>query len=281
MRTQLLVWGAVAGLLTAASCSKGPEPPRPGTPAFYWNAAKSTYHAGDFVKANENLQQILQTDNEFTARARPWTIVLSAGLAQGYAEAADAYEAGAKMNRANPMPFRKEMSALRTQANAAVLEFTETFHKYMAADKEPEVLLAFESPTGSAVEPPGLRKIFSGQLVQDSERDALVRAMIQRGSILTAALATGSPKDPAKLAETLKTGEAKVPRAQFLAGMAQELYDRSAIYGPTKLDLPNRTQMLCQEALDALQAAGGPETKQSKELTAKIQASLKKLKGNS
>src|SRR5262249_55116765 len=196
MRTQLLLWGAVAGVLAATSCSKGPEPPRPGTPAFYWNAAKSTYHSGDFVKANENLQQILQTENEFTARARPWTIVLSAGLAQGYADAADAYEAGAKMNRANPMPFRKDMSALRTQASAAALEFTETIHKYMAVDKGPEVVLAFENPTGSAVEPPALRKIFSGQLVQESERDALVRAMLQRGFILAAARAAGSPKDP-------------------------------------------------------------------------------------
>jgi len=278
MRTQLLLWGAVAGLLTATSCSKGPEPPRPGTPAFYWNAAKSTYHAGDFVKANENLQQILQTENEFTVRARPWATVLSAGVAQGYAETADEYEAGAKANRANPMPFRKDMSALRTQASAAALEFTENIHKYIAADKEQEVLLAFESPTGSAVEPPGLRKISSGQLVQDSERDALVRAMVQRGFILAAARATGSPNDPAKLAETLKNGEAKTPRPQFLAAMAQELYDRSALFGPTKLDLPNRAQMLCQEALAALQAAG-PETKESKALTAKIQASLKKLKG--
>jgi hypothetical protein len=279
MRTQLLLWGAVAGLLAATSCSTGPEPPRPGTPAFYWNAAKSTYQSGDFVKANENLQQILQTENEFTVRARPWAIVLSAALAQGYAETADAYEAGAKANRANPMPFRKDMSALRTQASAAALEFTENIHKYIAADKKQEVLLAFENPTGSAIEPPGLRKISSGQLVQDSERDGLVRSMVQRGFILAAARATGSPNDSAKLAETLKTGEAKTPRPQFLAGMAQELYDRSAMFGPTKLDLPNRTQMLCQEALEALQA-GGPETKESKALTAKIQASLKKLKGN-
>src|SRR5690349_3766786 len=133
MRTHLLLWGLVAGLLTATSCSSGPEPAKPGTPAFFWNAAKSTYHSGDFVKTDENLQQILQSENEFTAQARPWAIVMSAGLAQGYLDTAEAFDAGAKMNRQNPTPFRKEASQLRTLASAAALEFTEGVHKFMTA----------------------------------------------------------------------------------------------------------------------------------------------------
>ena len=96
MRTQLLLFGAMAGLLTAVSCSQGPEPPRPGTPAFIWNAAQSTYHAGDYVKANENLQQLVRSDNEYTVRARPWAIIMSAGLAHAYAETADASTPGPK-----------------------------------------------------------------------------------------------------------------------------------------------------------------------------------------
>jgi hypothetical protein len=276
MRTQLLLWGAVAGLLAATSCSKGPEPPQPGTPAFYWNAAQSTYHAGDFVKTSENLRQILSSDNDFTARTRPWAIVMSAGIAQGYAGTADAFEAGAKMNRLNPMPFRKEMSQLRTLANAAAMEFVESMHKFMDVEKSPEVLLAFDNPNGSAVEPPNLRKVQSGQLMQDSEREAMIKAMLQRGVVLAAGRAAGS-SDPAKTLEILKNADAKRPRGEFLASMAQELFDRSALYGPTKLDLPNRTKLFCQEALEALQAA--PDTKERKALETKINAALKKLKG--
>jgi hypothetical protein len=276
MRTQLLLGIALAGLLAAASCSKGPEPPKPGSPAFFWNAARTTYHAGDFVKTSENLRQVLSSENEFTGRARPWAIVMAAGLTQGYAQTADAYEAGARMNRANPMPFRKDMNQLRTLANAAALEFVEGMHKFMDVDKSPEVLLAFENPNGSAVEPANLRKILSGQHVQDSEREALVNAMVQRGVVLVAGRAAGSD-DPAKTLEILKNGDAKRPRGEFLAAMAQELFDRTALYSPTKLDLPNRTRMLCQEALEGLQAS--PETKQRKALEAKIQAALKKIKG--
>ncbi len=260
MRTRSVVWGAVAGLM-AVSCSKGPEPPRPGTPAFFWNAAQSTYHSGDFVKTAENLQQIVRSDNEFTARARPWAIVMSAGLARGYAETADAYDAGAKMNRANPMPFRKAASQLRTLASASAMEFTEGIHQYMNVEKAPEITLAFDYPSGGAAEPPSLRKVSAGQLIQESEHESLVRAMIQRGVLMAAGSAAGSPNDPAKTLETMKGGDAKRPRAEFLAAMAQELFDRTELFGSSKLDLPNRTKMMCQESLKA-----------------KIEALLKKIK---
>src|SRR5436305_15158315 len=123
MRTRLLLFSAVVGCVATISCSSGPQPPKPGTPEFIWNAAKSTYHSGDFVKTSENLQQLIKTDSEFSARARPWAIVISAGLVQGYAETADTYEAGARLNHANPMPFRKEASQLRSLASAAAMEF--------------------------------------------------------------------------------------------------------------------------------------------------------------
>jgi hypothetical protein len=275
MRTPVFLLAAAAGLLTL-SCSKGPEPPRPGTPAFIWNSAKAAYHSGDFVKTSENLQQLVRSESEFTSRSRPWAIVISAGLSRGYSETADAYEAGARMNRANPMPFRKAASQLRTAASAAALEFAEGVHQFMEVDKTPEVTLAFDFPTGGAAEPPSLRKISAGQLIQESEHESVVRAMVQRGVIMLAGRAAGAPNDPAKTLEILKNSDAKRPRPEFLGSLAQELFDRADLYSPVKLDLPNRARMLCQEALEALQA--GPETKESKALAAKVQAALKKLK---
>ena len=105
-------------------CSSGPQLPQPGTPAFYWAAAKETYRAGDFAKTSENLQRILVSENEFSARARAWDAVISSGLAQGYMELADTWEAGARHNRPNPTPFRKQVSTLRALANAAAIQFT-------------------------------------------------------------------------------------------------------------------------------------------------------------
>ena len=71
MRTRLFLPAIAAGCLAVVSCSSGPQPAQPGTPAFIWNAARTTYHAGDFVKTGENLQQLIKGESEFTAKARP------------------------------------------------------------------------------------------------------------------------------------------------------------------------------------------------------------------
>ena len=268
---------SIVGLLAAGtSCSSGPQPPQPGSPAFFWAAAKETYRAGDFLKTSENLQRILATDNEYTARARAWDTVISAGLTQAYIELADTWEAGARANRANPTPFRKQVSALRSQASASAIQFTEDIHKVVGADKDPNILLAFAYPAGTVAQPAGLKRVGGGILVPDSEQDLLKAAMLRRGVLLSVCAVVGSPDDAAATQEKLKTGEFRVPRETFLMAAAKSLSEQSELFTGTKLDQPNRLKMLSQEALAALAAI--PPTKETKALTEKIQARLRKAR---
>jgi hypothetical protein len=276
MRVQWLVLVVLGLALLAASCSTGPAGPQPGTPAFYWAAAKTTYHNGDFQKADDNLGEVGRSANEFTDRARPWHIVVAAGMAQGYADMADNYEYGAKANRANPLPFRKEASTERSLAAAAALELAEAVNVSLQKDKDATVLLAFEFPTGSAIEPPGLKKVSGGLLVQDSEKDALQKAMIQRSVVLAASRIVGSPDDPAKALEVFKASEVRIPRATFVFALARLMYDQADLFTSNKLDQPNRLKLMCDVASQALGSI--PETKETKALAARIQATLKKNK---
>ena len=215
---------SIAALLAAGtSCSSGPQPPQPGTPAFFWAAARETWRAGDFLKTSENLQRILATDNEYTARARAWDTAISAGITQAYIELADAWEAGARANRANPTPFRKQVSTLRSLASASAIQYTEDLHKVVAADKDPNVLLAFAYPAGAIAPPAGLKRVSGGILVQDSERELLHAAMLQRGVLLSVCAAAGSPDDAAATQEKLKTGEFQIPRDTLHPGVREEL----------------------------------------------------------
>src|SRR5512146_768726 len=91
--------------LFSISCSTGPTPPKPGSPAFYWNAAKTAYAAGDYQKASENLENVARTENEYTGRALAWNLVLMSGIVNGNMQIADNFEYGAKANRGNPTPF--------------------------------------------------------------------------------------------------------------------------------------------------------------------------------
>jgi hypothetical protein len=234
------------------------------------------YRQGDFVKTQENLAQITKSDNEYTARARAWQMVVSAGVADGLNSLADIYEGGAKRNRANPLPFRREASSLRGMASAAALELTEAVHAFVPAGKEKPVAFDFEFPAGSAVEPPNVQKIGAGMMLPPAEADQLRKAMIQRGVVMAVSRAVGAPDDTAKAVEIFKAGNVQVQPNVFLIALANELYDLSGLYSSTKLDQPNRLQALCTVAKEALGAV--PESKASKDLSTKIEKALKKSK---
>ena len=78
----------ITAIVALISCS-GPTEPTMGSPAFYWQGARETYRAGDYMKTLQNLDNLLASDNEFVPRALPWILVLKSGVAQGYMDAAD------------------------------------------------------------------------------------------------------------------------------------------------------------------------------------------------
>jgi hypothetical protein len=275
MKVHPLLPGALTLAFLTTSCATGPRPPEPGTPAFFWGAAQQTFKSGDLLKTNDDLLEILQGENDFTARARVWQIALSAGIVRGADELAAAYEAGARMNRANPGPFRKNVTQLRTLAGHSALDFAQQVHNMAAKEKGPQIALEFPFPPGSAVEPPALRKVYAGVVSQESEAANLEIAMLQRGVVQVVCKLTGNPDDPAKSLDLFKTIPVQVKRETFFFAAAQILYDESQVFGSMKLDQPLRLKALCDQALEALGAI--PESKDTKALAEKIQATLKKL----
>jgi hypothetical protein len=258
------------------SCSTGPRPPEPGTPAFFWGAAQQVFKSGDLLKTNDDLSEILQSENDFTAKARVWQIALSAGMVQGADDLATAYEAGARLNRANPAPFRKNVTQIRNLGGHAALDLAQQVHSLLAKDKSPQIALEFPFPPGSAVEPANLRKVYAGVVLPPAEADSLQNTMLERGVVQAVSKLTGNPDDPAKALDVFKTTPVQVKRETFLWAAANILYDESGIFGPNKLDQPLRLKALCDEALAALGAL--PETKDTKALAERIQMALKKLR---
>jgi hypothetical protein len=267
---------AVTMILTLVSCSMGPSAPEKGTPEFYWQAARETFLAADYLKAADHLEQITRTENPFTAKAQPWKLVLTSGLANGFMELADNYEYGARANRANPTPFRRRVSNYRGMAAGISLQFAETFLKF-SANKDPEIVLAFPFPTGSSGQVIALNRVAKGIFPAEAEADTAQKHTIERSVLLAVSAAVGAGEDTAKARALFQGQDVKVPRATFILAMATALYDQSQLYGPRKLDTPEKTKMFATHALNA--AMSIPETKESKALIVKIQAALKKAKG--
>src|SRR5215471_8547645 len=143
------------------SCAGPTTNARVGTPEFYWYAAKETYAAGDFTKTADHLDHLIDNENEYTARAVPWSLVLTSGLAASYMELADNYTAGARVNKGNAMAFRRKASDYRTMASPLVLRFAQNADK-MKLVPAGGVQLAFGVPMGSAAAPALLTQIASG-----------------------------------------------------------------------------------------------------------------------
>jgi hypothetical protein len=273
---RLLCCGVAALGLLATSCNTGPAPPKPGTPAFDWAAAVEAHRIGDYSKTSQMLAKVTRTDNEFTARALPWGLVVSSGLARAFRELGDRYELGARANRANPTPFRRQVTTARGYASGEAMQFAETFHRFLDANKDPSVALVFSYPIGNVAEPPQLGKLAKGMLLQPADMESLQTAMVRRGVLMGSCLAVGAPDDPAKTLELFKKGDVQVPRDTFLTAMASSLYEESQLFGSSKLDQPNRAKLLLSEATAALKTV--PPTKQTKELQKKVESTLKKIK---
>jgi hypothetical protein len=260
--------------LIQISCSSTSTAPQQGTPAFYWSAAKETYAAGDYQKTVEHLDRIIGTENEYTARALPWYLVMTSGMARGYAYLADSYEGGARTNKTDPTTFRRQLNMYRSAAGRTAVQFAEAFATYQKR-KDETVPLAFPYPTGSAGAVPALVRAANGMLPSQQEMETAQRRAVERGVLLQTCNAVGAPEDSAKAQEAFK-GSASVPRAVFVTAMADALYDGSQLFSRSKLDDPEKFKILCGRAREAINAI--PATKQTKELNSKIDSALKKAK---
>jgi hypothetical protein len=257
------------------SCSSGPSTPQAGTPAFYWQSAREVYAAGDYMKTLEHLDNLLATDNEYTARALPWALVLKSGIAAGYAEAADSYNLGARNNKTDPSVFRRQVSEYRDSAGQLALQFADDFGK-LDKVKGDTITLEFAYPKGSALPVLQFTKVSTGIALTPAEAETAQRRALERGVLLAACRAAGASNDTAKTEGMLKTGAATVPRATFLEAMAESLFQLSQLYVAEKLDQPQKMEALIQRAQTALD--GVPPSKETKELNGKMQAALKKSK---
>ena len=273
-KRSVALFAVVSVFLALYSCS-GPVAPRPGTPGFYWMAAKETFDAGDYAKTDEHLDNLLsKDDDEYAARALPWSLVLKSGMAAGYMEAANAYEKGAKINKAQPEPFRRQMVLGRNAASRLVLQFADRFETFNKLTLDP-VPLAFGYPKGSAAEVPQLLRASTGVMPASPLVETALQQAMQRNVILAIGKAAGLPNDPAKAGQILTAPDAKTARATFQLAMANTLFSMAQMFSRDKLDDSEKMGILCQRAQNALKSV--PESSDSKELTDKIVHALKQL----
>jgi hypothetical protein len=239
-----------------------------GSPEFYWYAAKETYAAGDYMKTADHLDHLIDNQNEYTARAVPWSLALNSGMAAGYMELADSYSAGARVNKANTLAFRRKAADYRTMASPLVLRFAQTAEK-MSQLSSAGIQLAFSLPKGTAAQPALLHQIASGIPFSAADEET---AQAQRNVLLAVCAAAGAPNDTARTEEVLGHASALLSRAGFEKTLAQMLNAEASLYARDKLDDPQKLAAIQNRAQVLLSGTARPANASGK--AAPVEASV-------
>jgi hypothetical protein len=238
-------------LLPLGSCSTASKP-KPGTPAFYWQAAVETLAKRDYLKTTEHLRRIIRTDNEYTARAIPFRLVVSAGIAEAYYDLAAEIQKGVRASRQPPAALRKSLNDHRVMAETRALEFTETLIAYTKSPKQDPVLLDFAFPPLGPSEPKQLAQIREGGLLAPEVMALVEQRMVERGVPRAVQAAVGAPDDPDKAKAAFQAGKAQVPREVFLRAILQTLYKECGLFSRTAMNKPDRLYIFANQGIEAL-----------------------------
>lgn len=276
-RARILAGLVSAALLFTAGCATETQTPtaKPGSPEFNWKAAVEAYKQADYVKAANLLGDLAQKENEYSAKAAPMALILTHGMTHAYFELADKYAAGAKRTRANSAAFYRLTSEYRSKASATGLRYAELSRKFGATLKEGDIVIPFEMPTAESADPAQYKRIENGTMIPAAEIPMIEGQGIARWAMKSAANVAGAKDKPEKAKEAFASGEAKIPQAVFMPALAFSLYETAEMFGPKKLNQPNRVILaLCAEAEKIISKA--KPTKESGELLKKIKAIQKK-----
>lgn len=259
-------------VILVSACSSGPRPPAKGTDAWYWQTALDTYAAGDYLKTVENVEPAAEPDSELAAQAMPFQLVLTAGIASGYLDVADAFETGAKENEAGSVAFIRSMNQYRSLAEKMIIKFAETAMAYQKLGGAGSVPLAFSFPPGDTSTIPELAKAEQGIALSPNETTSAVRRALEQGVLRAASNAVGGGEDTAAAQRSFSGENPSVPRDVFVLGNAKQLSEFSRLYADFKLNRPDRMKQLAEIALGLAQSV--PESEDSKALAGDIQKDI-------
>ena len=244
---------AIAMLLS--SCSSSTVAPSDSALAVHWTAANENYVAGDFLKAIDHLDRLLEGNNSYAPRALPMSLAISSGVAAGYMDLADCYARGArasKSNKAKAAAFLAKASEYRSLANHMVLRFAENSRKTDRLVGNP-VQISFGPPKGTVAEPPLFAAISNGTLPARADEDEVLGQAVARGVQRAVCDILGAHDNLPKVASQLQRGAILLPRQAFVKSVAGLLDRESDLYSRTKLDDAAKLSML-QDLARSVQA---------------------------
>lgn len=268
---------ALFAALVLTGCGEvGPAGPAVGSPEWLWLAAIDNYAAGDFEKTQDQLGDIVKSENPWRTRAAVWRVVMLAGMARAFEDLSGAYESGAKSNEARATNFQNSIQQFRRDARRHTIALAETVGTLKKALENVNIVpLDFDFPMGMPSPSPDLGMVSDGKILQEGPAAQARIHTIRRGLLLATAKAVGTEDSVAKARSLFETPPVEVSQQVFSLSIAQTLLERSKLFDRVHLNDPPKRNFMLDRAVDFIElvAASTDEDfkREVKELLEKVQ----------
>jgi hypothetical protein len=241
-----------AGLFLLMACGPKRNVQVEETPEFRFQAAQTAFAAGNYLGADEILEQLSRTENSHLRQARFWRVVLLAGFADAHVEIA-----ATLTKLGQDAAVQEEIRRQQKKGAAAAFQLEQLYNEIKRRDAEGEVTLPFGFPSNVMLErPASLNHLAVAADAGRIEAD-VVRWAVSR-SVCTA---VGEPEDAVKAAAAFQGNKAIVPRAVYELAVAKGMLRAMVIHSPEYNGDPGRRETLLYLARHALsRAPTGAET---------------------
>jgi hypothetical protein len=258
VRLLLLAVCSILGALTACI----------SVPGGYedWKQVNREYESGDYITTLNYLDDLLRTENGYTARAAAWKVVILGGMTRSALEIEEACAKGIFwVKTADSGPYKTCVDQFRRRARTSALGLIDALTDLEnSAAAGGTVSLDFPLPEASAEPSPMIGQTGAGAMPGEKIFEPSAARILDRQIVLQVcdAVANG---EVAAVKGMFESPPVTIPRETFLVGVAKTLLVAAAVFGEDRLDDTSKRSATLQRARECLQPAfdGSDATLQS------------------
>ncbi|MDA1313150.1 MAG: hypothetical protein O2968_07430 [Acidobacteria bacterium] len=222
----------------------------------YWTQVNREYKSRDYGDTLNYLNDVLRTENDYTARAAALKVVILGGITRSALAIEEACAKGiSRVGAWDSRPYTTCVDQFRSRARTRALDLIDAlseFEKATAAGGD--VSLDFPLPEGSARSSSMLGRTEAGSIPVEKVFDSAVALVVDHYIFVQVADLVATD-DVAAVQKMFESPPVTVPKETFLVGVAKTLLAAAAVFGKDRLDDSAKQSATLKRARECLQPA--------------------------